>query len=38
VKAKAIISHEEPTVVVVEHPTHGLGEGIRRVDDPCNID
>ena len=29
---KTIISHEEPTVTIVELPTHGLGESVRRVD------
>ena len=29
---KTIISHEEVTVTIVEHPTHGLGESVRRVD------
>ena len=29
---KTIISHEETTVTVVEHPTHSLGESVGRVD------
>jgi hypothetical protein len=29
---KTILSHEETTVTIVEYPTHGLGESVRRVD------
>jgi hypothetical protein len=35
---KAVITHEELTVMVVEHPTHSLGQDIGRVDDPGDVD
>jgi hypothetical protein len=38
VGVKAIISHEELTETLMEHPTHGLGESIGRIDDPCDVD
>ena len=29
---KTMISHKKTTVTIVEYPTHGLGESVRRVD------
>jgi hypothetical protein len=38
VGTNSMISHEEPTVAVVELPTHSIGEGIGRIDNPMYVD
>jgi hypothetical protein len=35
---KSMISHEEPTVAVVESPVHSLGEGVGGIGDPVYMD